>query len=93
MVNLPHGQEIQGSLGVRSLLLRSILRLVWLNALSVATYRLNPQWRLHADYDLRFQTVGIAIQHKWLNFGMRVDSTNMDIAKAYGVTAGINIPF
>jgi hypothetical protein len=35
MVNLPHGQEIQGSLGVRSLLLRSILRLVRLNGLSV----------------------------------------------------------
>jgi hypothetical protein len=27
MVNLPHGREIQGSLGARSLLLRSILRL------------------------------------------------------------------
>ena len=35
MVNLPHGREIQGSLGVRSLLLRSILRLVRLNGLSV----------------------------------------------------------
>jgi hypothetical protein len=35
MVNLPHGQEIQGSLGVRGLLLRSILRLVRLNGLSV----------------------------------------------------------
>ena len=36
MVNLPHGREIQGSLGVRSLLLRSIVRLVRLNGLSVA---------------------------------------------------------
>lgn len=35
MVNLPRGREIQGSLGVRSLLLRSILRLVRLNGLSV----------------------------------------------------------
>lgn len=35
MVNLPHEREIQGSLGVRSLLLRSILRLVRLNGLSV----------------------------------------------------------
>ena len=35
MVNLPHGREIQGSLGVQSLLLRSILRLVRLNDLSV----------------------------------------------------------
>jgi hypothetical protein len=31
MVNLPHGREIQGSLGVRSLSLRSILRLVRLS--------------------------------------------------------------
>ena len=35
MLNLPHRQKIQGSLGVRSLLLRSILRLVRLNGLSV----------------------------------------------------------
>ena len=35
MVNLPHGREIQGSLGVRSLLLSSLLRLVRLNGLSV----------------------------------------------------------
>ena len=35
MVNLPRGREIQGSLGVRGLLLRSILRLVRLNGLSV----------------------------------------------------------
>jgi hypothetical protein len=34
-VNLPHGREMQGLLGVRSLLLRSILRLVRLNGLSV----------------------------------------------------------
>ncbi len=39
MVNLPHGQEIQGSLGVRSLLLMSILRLVRLNGLSVIRIR------------------------------------------------------
>jgi len=35
MVNMPHGQEIQDSFGVRSLLLRSILRLVRLTGLSV----------------------------------------------------------
>jgi hypothetical protein len=35
MVNLAHGREIQGSLGVRSLLLRSIQRLVRLNGLLV----------------------------------------------------------
>jgi CheY-like chemotaxis protein len=38
MVNLPHGREIQGSLGVRSLFLEAILRLVWLNGLSVEPY-------------------------------------------------------
>jgi hypothetical protein len=36
MVNRPHGREIQRLLGVRSLLLRSILRLVQLNGLFVA---------------------------------------------------------
>ncbi len=40
-MNLPHGQEIQGSLGVRSLLLRSILRLVRLNGSSVMHHLFN----------------------------------------------------
>jgi hypothetical protein len=38
-VNLPHGREMQCLLGVRSLLLRSILRLVRLNSLSVGDGR------------------------------------------------------
>ncbi len=36
MVNLSHGREIQGSLGVQGLLLRSILLRVRLNGLSVS---------------------------------------------------------
>ena len=36
MVNLRHGREIQGSFGVRGLLLRAILRLVRLNGLFVS---------------------------------------------------------
>ena len=37
IVNLPHGREVQVSLGVRGLLLRSMLRLVRLNGLSVVS--------------------------------------------------------
>ena len=46
MVNLPHGREIQGSLGVRSLLLKSILRLVRLNGLSVLNFNLERKLEL-----------------------------------------------
>ena len=35
MVHLPRGREIQGSLGVRGLLLRSVLRRVRLDDLSI----------------------------------------------------------
>ena len=51
MVNLPHGREIQGSVGVRSLLLRSILRLVRLNGLSVNDLHHTHTFAVHA-YDL-----------------------------------------
>lgn len=56
-------------------------------------YRLNPQWAVNADVDLRFKTIGVSLQHRWFILGWRMDGMNMDTAKAYGLNAGINIPF
>jgi len=56
-------------------------------------YHLNPQWVINADFDFRFNTFGLALQHRWFYLGLRMDSTDMDTAKAYGLNGGINIPF
>jgi hypothetical protein len=58
MVNLPHGRETQGSLGVLSLLLRPILRIVRLNGLSVI--------RLSVDESLRgLHQVAGCLRHQY----------------------------
>jgi hypothetical protein len=49
MVSLPHGREIQGSRGVRSLLLRSVLRLVRLNCFSACCRTNGSLLRRRAD--------------------------------------------
>jgi len=56
-------------------------------------YRINPQWGVKADFDFRFNTLGLALQHRWFYLGFRMDGTNADTAKAYGVTGGITLPF
>jgi hypothetical protein len=56
-------------------------------------YHINPQWVINADFDFRFNTFGFALQHRWFYLGLRMDSTDMDTAKAYGLNGGINIPF
>lgn len=56
-------------------------------------YRINPQWAVKADFDFRFNTLGLALQHRWFYLGLRMDGTNGATAKAYGVTGGITLPF
>lgn len=56
-------------------------------------YQINPQWAVKADYDFRFNTLGLLLQHQWFYFGVRMDGTNIDTAKAYGLNGGVNIPF
>ena len=56
-------------------------------------YRINSQWAVKTDYDFRFNTIGLLLQHQWFYFGLRMDGTNIDTAKAYGLNGGINIPF
>ncbi|MHB8950786.1 MAG: hypothetical protein ACYC4S_17295, partial [Rhodoferax sp.] len=56
------------------------------------SYRINPQWNVKTDFDFRFNTVGLALEHPWFYLGLRMSSTNAETAKAYGLNAGINIP-
>jgi len=56
-------------------------------------YRVNQQWRLKAEYDLRFHTLMLAIQSPWIYLGVRTDNANLDKAKAYGITGGIHLRF
>lgn len=58
-----------------------------------ASYRITPQWRIGADYDARFNSVGVTLQHPWLYFGLRMEGANLDTAKAYGLQGGISIQF
>jgi hypothetical protein len=69
IVNLPHGQEIQDSLGVRCLLLMSILRLVRLNGVSVfwqaaSTLAETPS-RYPAGSTLTYQAIGPRTVEMW----------------------------
>ena len=61
-VKVPHGREIQGSLGVRSLLLKSILRLVRLNGLSAQlTAPKLPQAPQNVSQSLSLLTVALVL--------------------------------
>jgi hypothetical protein len=56
-------------------------------------YRVAPQWRLNADYDFRFKTVGISAHHRSLYLGLRTENTKFNQARAYGLTGGASISF
>jgi hypothetical protein len=58
-----------------------------------AGYRVNQDWSVQADYDLRFGTVGMRVVHQWLQVAVRADNANLDAAKAYGLAVQINVPF
>jgi len=64
----------------------------WFPQLAV-TYPFSPRWLLKADVDLRFQTVGLMLQHPWLYVGFRTDALDAGAAKAYGLTAGVHFSF
>lgn len=76
--------EVQGA--------TSYTRGYWLPQAGVS-YRLNPQWVVKADYDFRFNTLGLSVAHPWFYLGLRLDSTNQTKAKAYGLHGGVAIPF
>lgn len=64
----------------------------WFPEAGVA-YQLNPQWRLNADFDFRFNTVSMSVHHQWFYLALRTQSSDFDQSKAYGVSGGLNIRF
>ena len=57
------------------------------------TYRLAAAWGVRADYDFRFHSTGVSIQHQYFRLGFRTDSTSLGRAKAYAVNGGMAISF
>ncbi len=64
----------------------------WFPQLGVS-YHLNALWQVRAEYDVRFNTLGLSLLHPWFYMGLRMDNSNIAVAKAYGITAGVNIPY
>ena len=61
--------------------------------LAGARWRLAGNWQIQADYDFRFETVGVRLQHPLGFLALRTDSAHLSQAKAYGLSAVVNIPF
>lgn len=70
----------------------SYTRSYWFPEASVA-YQIDPQWRVKADYDIRFNMVGISLHHRWLYLGLRTENIHLDQARAYGVQGGVTMSF
>lgn len=64
----------------------------WLPELGT-TYRMNEYWKTSLDYDTRFKTIGLGIQHRYGRLSVRSSSTTLSNAHAYGFNAEIHIPF
>lgn len=64
----------------------------WFAQLAVS-YVLSPQWSLKTELDVRFRTVAVVMQLPWGHVGLRSSALNSAAAKAYGVTAGVQIPW
>ena len=56
-------------------------------------YRFDANWKAMIDYDVRFRTLGLRIEHKWFYLGFRSENAALDKAKAFGVAAGLNVSF
>lgn len=57
------------------------------------TYHLDPRWGLSADYDFRFNSLGLSLRHPWFSLGLRMENMSVDKNKAYGLNGGVNIAF
>ena len=58
-----------------------------------ATYRLNANWKATLDYDTRFSSVGLGIEHKWFYLNLRSESVSLGNSKAYGLAGGARVTF
>ena len=58
-----------------------------------ASYRLNEKWKTTFDYDVRFQTFGLGIEHQWFYLNLRSGSLSLSDTKAFGFSGGVNVQF
>lgn len=54
---------------------------------------ISAQWQLKAGYDVRFKTIELALHHARGRLSLRTDDTDLNQAKAYGISAQFLIPF
>ncbi len=64
---------------------------IWFPQLT-ARYKVTINWTLCADYDLRFNSLGFGMEHRWFQWSIRTDNSELNVAKAYGLSAQIRIP-
>lgn len=64
----------------------------WLPELG-ATYRIDEHWKASFDYDTRFKSIELGIQHPYGRLSARSSSATLSNAHAYGMNAEIRIPF
>lgn len=57
------------------------------------SYRINDNWKTSLDYDTRFKTIGLGIEHKYGRLSARSSSSTLSNANAYGLNAEIRLPF
>ncbi len=57
------------------------------------SYRINDNWKTSLDYDTRFRTIGLGIEHKYARLSARSSSTTFGNAQAYGFNAELKLPF
>lgn len=56
------------------------------------SYPVLPKLQIKVDYDVRFGTLGLALEHDFLILSLRSDNQRIEAAKAYGLTASFKIP-
>lgn len=49
-------------------------------------------WKISADYETRFRSVGVSVLHKYLDLSFRADDTDLEAARALGVSLGLRLP-
>ena len=55
--------------------------------------RLYGNWRLDLDRDFRFGSNGVAVSSRYVHFGIRSGSLDMNQSRALGLSAGLSFPF
>ncbi len=64
---------------------------LWLVQLG-AKYKLSEVWAMRGDYDVRFASYGIGLEHPYFQLILRTDNREFGATRAYGLLARFQIP-